>query len=227
MQEEALHIELPSRSSGRIGAQKPRAKLTFHFAESTGSLSVACDVAKLLQKKTAEGSLVCEDVAGLKTEIAAAEIAAARARALRLVEMRDRCAHEITEKLATDGYSKSCISAVVEWLCALRIVDDAHFAEIFVRSKCHAGWGRARIERELRARDIEPSALTGWPEDFFEDDDELERAYSIASRRPMPRLRAFEKTVRFLLGRGFSMSVATQAARRVLDEREEHAIAEF
>ena len=88
-----------------------------------------------------------------------------------------------------------------------------------MRSKCYAGWGKLRIERELSRKGIDARELPGWPESYFEDEDEKARAIELASRRRLTGKNDFQKIVRFLCGKGYPMNVSMDAARQVLEER--------
>ena len=67
--------------------------------------------------------------------------------------------------------------------------------------------------------------IPGYPEDYFAVEDDLARASALLAKRRVPETRAFEKLVRFLMGRGFSYHVAADAVKSRLDaEREERAV---
>ena len=98
------------------------------------------------------------------------------ARVARLVERRDYSRKEVADKLAEDGYSHSCIDRVVERACSCRLVDDARFADVFIRTKVYAGWGAARIARELARRGVDVSSVEGWPHEYLVLEDEAAAA---------------------------------------------------
>lgn len=145
--------------------------------------------------------------------VAKAMEAQARQRVLRLVSRRDHSRQEVLSKLCDDGYPADVRRSVVDAAQRGGVLDDARFAESFVRGKLAAGWGEARIVRELRARGVEAHELDGWPYAFFDPEDELARARQVVSRRTFREPNARAKAVRFLVGRGFSYGVACEAAR--------------
>ena len=100
------------------------------------------------------------------------------------------------------------------------VIDDMRFADVYIRTKVSAGWGSRRIERELSQKGIEASDVPGWPYEYFDMDDERERAYQLASRRRLSGKNDYAKIVRFLVARGFGMGDAKDAAARVLREAE-------
>ncbi|HJA29312.1 MAG TPA: RecX family transcriptional regulator [Candidatus Olsenella pullicola] len=137
-----------------------------------------------------------------------------------LLGRRDYSSAELSEKLRTDGYPTSVVEELVERAVSCGLVDDARFGASFARSKVASGWGRLKIERELERRGISPDAIDGWPEEYVSSDAERERALSLARRRRLTGKNDYEKTVRFLCGRGFSLSLSAEVARDVLSEDE-------
>lgn len=137
-----------------------------------------------------------------------------------LVGRRDYSRAELSERLLRDGYRSEVVEELVERAVGVGIVDDARYAAAFARSKVMAGWGRMKIERELSRRGISPTDVPGWPEDFVTFDDERERALSLASRRRLTGRNDYQKIVRFLCSRGFSVGISTSVAREVLGQAE-------
>ena len=81
------------------------------------------------------------------------------ARRERYCAYQDRCLREVRAKLQQYSLSPSQQQAILTRLTEEGFVDQARFAQSFVRGKHRLKqWGRLRIERELRARDI-PEAL--------------------------------------------------------------------
>ena len=130
---------------------------------------------------------------------------------------RDYSRIELRDRLSSDGYPTSVVEQVVSRACEVGLVDDARYGAAFARSKILAGWGRLRIERELSRRGVDVSEVAGWPEEFFNADEERERALALASRRRLSGRNDYQKLVRFLCTRGFAASLATSVAREVLD----------
>lgn len=211
-------VELPDRSE-RFGSSRPKA--TVHVFDSEGEQQwvVPVAVGKTL-------SQFCRDRDGrigsrveLVHEVEQASISAGKTRVESLLNRRDYSTAELLRKLMDDGFSSAVSAQLVDEAVASNLVNNARFAEIFVRSKCHAGWGRLRIERELSKKGIEARELPGWPESYFEDEDEKSRALDLASRRRLTGKNDFQKIVRFLCGKGYSMGVSMDVARQILEER--------
>ena len=68
---------------------------------------------------------------------------------------------------------------------------------------------------------INLNEIEGWPEEFIDLENQTERAYELASTRSLCGKNDFQKLVRFLMSRGFAMSDAIPAVKRVLKEAAE------
>lgn len=154
--------------------------------------------------------------AELLYQLGEASRSCAHTRMEELVGRRDYSAHELSARLLEDGYSHAAVESVVDRAREVGIVDDARFGAAFARSKVLSGWGRVKIERELRRRGVDPLSVPGWPEEFATEDEERERALSLASRRRLSGKNDYQKIARFLCARGFSLGLATSVAREVL-----------
>lgn len=141
-----------------------------------------------------------------------------------LVDMASRREHssaEVTRKLTCAGYSRACIERMLELAHAKRIIDDARFADSFIRSKLSCGWGRMRIERELGLRGVDCSVICGWPEAYIDEDSQLLRAKELLSRKRTPGKNAYPKLMRALVSKGYPTSIAAEAVRARLAELSE------
>jgi regulatory protein len=193
-------------------------------SEQEERLVLPVAVARALEKRRDSGEIHPCSRAELRFIVGELARACASARIERLIDKRDYSAAELRDKLRRDGYADKTVETCVMRAIEARLVDDARYADVFVRSKLSAGWGAQRIERELSRRGVEVSILPGWPYEYFDPEDELTRALEVASRKRVREPHAYEKLVRFLCGRGFAPGVAHRAARRTLEEREDEAV---
>lgn len=212
----SFEIALPDRASAALGARKPLARVTPEGAEP---VMVPVAVARALH-----ASDVPEPAsrAELLFRIRETAYACAWARVVDMVSRREYSSQEAADRLRRDGYTSECAERAVGRARELRVISDARFAESFVRSKVSAGWGPVRIERELSQRGVEASDVPGWPEEFFGagDDVRARAAEAIATRR-VPEKNGYAKLVRFLVSRGYPLSVAKDAvAARLAEERD-------
>ncbi|WP_455137154.1 regulatory protein RecX [Thermophilibacter sp.] len=205
-------VELPAR-----GAAQRRASLTVSTAEHGDERrSLPVSVGRALARQRREGwEPTCR--AELLHRVGAVQRERAHARMEELVGRRDYSARELSERLARDGYPAAVVDELVGRARETGIVDDARYGAALARSKVLAGWGRLRIERELRRRGVEPSEVEGWPEEFCGDaSDERERALALASRRRLTGRNDFQRIARFLSSRGFAPYLAADVAREIV-----------
>lgn len=181
-------------------------------------LTVPVSAARVLAKKQASGEIHPQSRAELLYLLGEACRSCARSRIERLIDRREYSEQEVRRKLKDDGYSQKVIDECVGRACNAGLVSDARYADSFIRSKVYAGWGMSRISRELLQRGIDVEQVEGWPYEYLDPEDELERAVALAQTRSVSGTRAFEKLVRYLCARGYRTGVAVQAARRVLEQ---------
>ena len=87
------------------------------------------------------------------------ERGAARARALRYLETRERSRAEVERRLARYGYGPALIGDVLAWLTDLGYVDDRRFAQWFARARSHNSWGPRRITHDLLQKGVDRSVI--------------------------------------------------------------------
>lgn len=142
------------------------------------------------------------------------------ARIQRLVASRERCTHELRERLARDGVEPQAIDAALERAVSCGLVDDIRFASLLISSRVSQGKGQSGIRSELERLGISPEALPGWPDAFFSDDEsEFNRALDILRRRPPHAKNVRDAAFRRLVGKGYSHDIAARAARCFAEER--------
>lgn len=210
-------VELPVRGARSATGARPRACLRLLTAShGEERLSVPLAVGRRLDALSRDGFAPASR-AELLHRLGELSRQCAHARMEELVGRRDYSRVELLERLSSDGYPSSVAEQVVSRACEVGIVDDARYGAAFMRSKILAGWGRIRIERELSRRGVDVSEVAGWPEEFFDADEERERALALASRRRLSGRNDYQRLVRFLSSRGFAAGLATSVAREVLD----------
>ena len=132
-----------------------------------------------------------------------------------LCSVRDRSCAELNDRLLKDGYSPAEVQAAIDRATECGLVDDARFADCFVRTKVAAGKGRVWIQRELSVKhgfDVE--CLEGWPSEYgLSECDQLESAISFLQTHPPRAKDLYASAYRKLAQRGYSAPVAREAAR--------------
>lgn len=135
-----------------------------------------------------------------------------------MVSRRDHGEEEAADKLRCYGFRDIEIEQAVDRAREFRFLDDTRFVSTFIDERKRRGWGRRKIELELKRRGIEAADIEGYPEAFFDDEDDLARARAVLERKSVPAARGFEKLVRHLLSKGFSYAIASQAVRERMDD---------
>lgn len=212
---------IPAEGRRTIGGPVPLGCLRVWGEDKKAEyLPIPAAVARALLRMQKQQEITVYNRNGLNKLVHDVSLQAARTRVARLLTRRDYSCKEVRDKLVDDGYATDIVREVVASAVSSGLLDDVRFADVFVRSKVYAGWGMRRIERELASRGVDPESLSGWPYEFLDPDDELERAREAAARKQVREPNAFAKMVRFLVGRGFSYDVAKTAAKETLSPSE-------
>lgn len=212
-------ITIPERSAAPSWSGPRKAILSFQTDGADGQWKLPLSVGRRLLRLKREGSFDPASRNELAHKIKEESLSCGTLRVEALLNKRDYSSKELFEKLRRDGFSDEVSSKLVDRAVRGNLVNDERFASVYVRSKSYAGWGRRKIELELSRKGIDCESLAGWPDDFFSDDDEGERALSLARRRRLTGRNDFQKIVRYLCGKGYSMNVAFEAAKTALEER--------
>ncbi|TGD86462.1 recombination regulator RecX [Mycolicibacterium sp. CH28] len=84
----------------------------------------------------------------------------AHALCLRLLTARSRTRSELAAQLAKRGYSETVAATVLNRLTAVGLIDDADFAEQWVRSRrARAGKGKRALAAELRNKGVDDDVI--------------------------------------------------------------------
>lgn len=135
--------------------------------------------------------------------------------ALYLVELRDRSAGEIRDKMQRKGFDKKKITEVIDFLSEKKFLDDKRFAERFVKEKQELQhWGQYRIKTELYKKHIS-NELIDEVMAGKSDDLELDSAHEAADlwrrKNPnCPKEKIYQRLGSFLSRRGFSYEVVKE-----------------
>ncbi|HYH82176.1 MAG TPA: regulatory protein RecX [Longimicrobium sp.] len=145
----------------------------------------------------------------------------ARDAALSLLSYRARSATELKRRLKRKGFEDDTAESTVARMGELRMVDDAAFAESFVRDRVRLRpHGKRRLAQELRAKGVDEATARAAIDGVMEREDasEADLARAAAARwRPRPGEepdRARRRLHAFLARRGFGGEVV----RDVVDE---------
>ena len=132
----------------------------------------------------------------------------------RLCSLREQASAALRERLVRDGFSEKVAEEAVGRAVECGLVDDARFADVLVRCRLAAGKGCAGIARELASHGIDPAHVESYLDAAEAGGDaELSRALDLLERKPPRAKNAREAAYRRLVGKGFSSSLASSAAR--------------
>jgi regulatory protein len=151
-------------------------------------------------------------------------VAARQARdlCLRMLTDRARTRHELAEVLAAEGVDDEIAATVLARLTELRLIDDAAYAEAFVRSRQRAGVAKRTIARELRAKGVDDDQSEAALENI-EPEQERETAVLLASRRAgrtsgLPQQVRRRRLHGLLIRRGYPADLVLGVIDQVLGE---------
>jgi regulatory protein len=144
----------------------------------------------------------------------------AREAALNLLAFRPRTATELHRRLKEKGYAPEVCDAAVERMGELGMVDDASFAEMFVRDRVKLRpHGKRRLTQELRAKGVDAETASAAIDGVMDAENatETDLARQAAARwKPKPNedpQASRRRLYGFLARRGFG----TEAIMAVLD----------
>jgi regulatory protein len=141
------------------------------------------------------------------------ELTKARNAAYRLLTYRPRSRAELTQKLQDRQFPVAVIEAVLEDLVRFGYVNDRQFAEQFASSRIRLrGFGRRRIEVELRNKGIDRQIIDEALAGVLDIDAEIDTAKKAAERKlntmkAVDREAKYRRLAGFLERRGFSYDV--------------------
>lgn len=130
---------------------------------------------------------------------------------VRLLGTRERSTKEAHTRLAQKGYKESAISQAIERALACGLLDDQRFAQSLIKGKLSSGWGRRRIEQEFYRFGLSADAIEGYPHEFFNDEEQLERALKALRKHKSRSKNPRQASYRFLVGKGYSSEIASSA----------------
>ena len=139
-------------------------------------------------------------------------------KAERYCAYRERCSHEVEQKLRTLGAPSGKAQQVMKHLQEQGFVDDHRFAMSFVRGKLHNNhWGRQRIIMELKQRNIPGATIqqaleTISPEDYQAVMEKVARKKAATTKDPDAFIRN-GKIAAYCMQKGFEPDMVWQLIR--------------
>lgn len=140
---------------------------------------------------------------------------AALATAVRLLARREYARADLRERLLRRGVGEADADAALDELERRGLLSDARYAEALVAQKA-GRYGRRAIAHALKEKGVDAAAASSALE-ALAGRDEVAEALALWRRRydsPPADRNEKARQVRFLLARGYAMSVALKALRR-------------
>jgi regulatory protein len=141
----------------------------------------------------------------------------------RQLAVRARSHAELTQTLQRRGFEEDVVTRVLQKFCNAGLVDDAAFAESWVRERHqHRGLSREALGQELRRKGIDESLIAA-ALSTVDDETQVERAHELV-RRKLPTMTTVDSATRFrrlagaLARKGYSESLAFRVVRKELEE---------
>lgn len=188
---------------------------------ATPTATHALEIPASARRVFASGRQAFEDVADFEAYARTALEQAAFERACSKLSARERPGKDVLNLLVQEGYPAGASQAAVDKAKRCGVISDARYAQAFVNSKTRAGWGKARISRELERFGLSLEDAGDVALDSLTQDREYERALAAASRRAIPSKNPTEKIARFLMGRGFATGLSLRVAKEVVAQAQE------
>lgn len=138
----------------------------------------------------------------------------AHALCLRLLTGRSRTRAELTGQLTKRGYPDEVIDTVLDRLAVVGLVDDAEFADQWIRSRARTGKGNRALIAELKTKGVDDEVIASVLDEGDIDDERIraERLIEQKLRRELLDGNDDTKIMRRLVGmlarRGYGQSMA-------------------
>jgi regulatory protein len=152
----------------------------------------------------------------------------ARALCLRLLTARARTRAELEAQLTKRGYPDDVSTRVLDRLTEVGLVDDADFAEQWVRSRrANAGKGKRALAAELRTKGVDNEVITATLADIDAGAERQRAEQLVADKLRREKLgddddtKVARRLVGMLARRGYSQTMAFDVVKMAIAEERE------
>jgi len=147
----------------------------------------------------------------------------AKKAALRLLAVKPRTRAELARALTRKGFEAAVVETVLDRLERARLIDDAEYAEMMVRSRyVHQGLGRAALRSRLEREGVDKAIAQEAVEAIDADAEEARARELVRKRLPAMTRLPEDAVVRRLLGmlarKGYPEDLALRVVREELAE---------
>ena len=143
---------------------------------------------------------------------------------MRMCARSERSSGDALRLMKRWGVADDAARKVLSKLQADRFIDDARYAEAFVRDKLNlSGWGAYKIKTALRSKGVSKEIIDEVVAPMIDNTDMAERLEEIMRRR-MRTLKyssaydAKTKLIRFAASRGYELDEAIECASKIVGE---------
>jgi regulatory protein len=143
---------------------------------------------------------------------------------MRMCARSERSSGDALRLMKRWGVADDAARKVLSKLQSDRFIDDARYAEAFVRDKLNlSGWGAFKIKSALRAKGVSKEVIDEVVAPMIDETDMAERLEDIM-RRKMRTLKysspydAKTKLIRFAASRGYELDEAIECASKIVGE---------
>ncbi|MBR5808365.1 MAG: RecX family transcriptional regulator [Alistipes sp.] len=143
---------------------------------------------------------------------------------MRMCARSERSSGDALRLMKRWGVADDEARKVLSRLQAERFIDDARYAEAFVRDKLNlSGWGAYKIKMSLRAKGVSRDIIEEVVAPMLEATDMTERLEEMMQRklRTLKYSSPYEaktKLIRFAASRGYDMEQAVECASKIVEE---------
>lgn len=139
--------------------------------------------------------------------------------ALRILTRRDHSRYELVLKLKQRGFSREDIDHAVSACEEYNYIDDLRTAKVYIRQLKRKGYGKKRIQLELRKKGLRGDRVLSILDESVSETDDSEAAERIVKKnlkrfkRERDLKKRRDKIYRFLQARGFAREVITNTLK--------------
>lgn len=143
---------------------------------------------------------------------------------MRMCARSERSSGDALRLMKRWGLTDEDARKVLSRLQTERFIDDARYAEAFVRDKLNlSGWGAYKIKAALRAKGVSKEIVEDVVAPMLAEADMTERLEEIMRRRlrTLKYSSAYEaktKLIRFAASRGYDLDEAVECASKILND---------
>ena len=139
--------------------------------------------------------------------------------ALRILTRRDHSRYELVLKLKQRGFSREDIDHAVSACEEYNYIDDLRTAKVYIRQLKRKGYGKKRIQLELRKKGLRGDRVLSILDESVSETDDSEAAERVVKKnlkrfkRERDLKKRRDKIYRFLQARGFAREVITNTLK--------------